>query len=275
MREDDHTSRGAPGDPSFSAKGRQALDLSGEIGFWDDRAAASEYRERLAITPEQYMDQEVWLAAWKQILPPLQGLTVLDCGSGLGAIAAWCALAGARVIGFDIAQNMARLATEYAAHHGATVSMMASTFEELPLKDHCVDLAVGQYILHHTDVDRSIDELKRVVKPNGMGLFVENMALNPLIRRYLESSLFEEGVMREGSPEECPIFSERVQHMKSVCREVRLHWPSFVFFEILFSRLPLFRRRWGQALDDGLFRLNRNRESFLRNSYFAILELHF
>lgn len=274
MREDDHTSRDASRDPHPSSRTR-ASELSGEIDFWDDRAAASEYRERLAITPEQYMDQEIWLAAWKKILPPLQGKTVLDCGSGMGAIAAWCALAGARVVGFDIAQNMARLAKEYATHHGAAVSMMASTFEELPLKDHCIDLAVGQYILHHTDVDRSIDELKRVVKPNGMGLFVENMALNPLIRRYLASSLFEEGVMREGSPEECPIFPERVQHMKNVCREVRMHWPSFVFFEILFSRLPVLRRRWGQAFDDGLYRLNRNRESFLRNSYFAILELRF
>ncbi len=249
--------------------------MSEEIDYWDERAAASDYRERLAITPEQYMEQEVWLAAWREILPSLENLTVLDCGSGLGAIAAWCAQEGARVVGFDIAQNMARLAQEYARHHGVAVSMMASTFEELPLRDHCVDVAVGQYILHHTDVDRSIDQLKRVVKPNGLGLFVENMALNPLIRRYLSSSLYEEGVMREGSPEECPILKERVEYMRSVCREVRMHWPSFVFFEILFSRLPWLRRRWGQALDDGIYQLNRNRTSLLRNSYFAILELRF
>jgi SAM-dependent methyltransferase len=250
-------------------------DVSGEIGYWDERAGTSEYRSHLAISPNAYMAREVWLAAWKDILPPLEGRRVLDCGSGLGAIAAWCALQGAEVIGFDIAQQMARLAVEYAQYHGAEVAMMASTFEELALQDQSVDLAVGQYILHHTDVDRSVEQLQRVIRPGGMGLFVENMALNPIIRRYVKSALFHEGVMREGSPEECPIVAERVAYMRQLCREVRLHWPSFVFFEILFDRMPVLRRRWGQALDDGIYRFTRGNERILRNSYFAILELRF
>ncbi len=247
----------------------------GEIGFWDERAHDASYRAQMEISPGEYIDGEVWLAAWKELLPPLQGKTVLDCGSGMGAIAAWCAQQGATVIGFDIAQEMARLATRYARHHGCEVSMLASTFEELPLADASVDLAVGQYILHHTEVDRSVDELRRVVKPGGMALFVENMALNPLIRRYVTSSLFEEGVFREGSPEECPILPERVDHMRRVCRAVRLHWPSFVFFEILFDRLPVVPRRAGRWLDDRLYPVLKGHPKLLRNSYFAVVEMGF
>ncbi len=250
-------------------------DLQGEIVFWDERAVDEQYRAQMEIPPSQYIDQEVWLAEWKKLLPDLHGKRVLDCGSGMGAIAAWCAQQGAEVVGFDIAQGMARLAVEYARRHRCRVEMIASTFEELPLADASIDVAVGQYILHHTDVDRSVDELKRVVKPGGMALFVENMALNPLIRRYVTSSLFEEGVLREGSPEECPILPEKVEHMRRVCRSVQLHWPSFVFFEILFDRLPLVPRRWGQALDDLLYPLLKGHPKLLKNSYFAVVEMRF
>jgi len=250
-------------------------DHSGEIDFWDQRADADEYRAKMAITPDQYMAQEVWLQSWVEMLPDLTGKRVLDCGTGLGAIATWCAQRGGEVVGFDIAQGMARLAVEYAKQHGTSIDMIASTFEELPLADHSIDVAVGQYILHHTDVDRSMDQLKRVMKPGGVALFVENMALNPLIRRYVTSSLFEDGVMREGSPEECPILPEKVAYMEQLCSEFRMHWPSFVFFEILCDRLPVVPRRFGQAMDDGIFALIKRNPSALRNSYFAILEMHF
>ncbi len=250
-------------------------DLHDEIEFWDQRADADEYRAKMAITPDEYMSQEVWLQRWVEMLPDLQGQRVLDCGTGLGAIATWCAQRGGEVVGFDIAQGMARLAVEYARQHGASIDMMASTFEELPLADHSIDIAVGQYILHHTDVDKSMDQLKRVVKPGGMALFVENMALNPLIERYVTSKLFEDGVMREGSPEECPILPERVAYMEELCTEFRMHWPSFVFFEILCDRLPVVPRRFGQALDDGLYTLLKRNPRALRNSYFAILEMRF
>jgi 2-polyprenyl-3-methyl-5-hydroxy-6-metoxy-1,4-benzoquinol methylase len=246
-----------------------------EAGFWDARADEAEYRARMAISPEESIAGEAWLRAFEPLLPDLRGRTVLDCGTGLGSLAAWCARRGAKVVGFDLSGGMARLAGAYGRRWGVELSMMVSTFEELALRDGAVDVAVGQYILHHTDVDRSVEALARVVKPGGMGLFVENMALNPLVRRYVTSRFFEEGVLREGSPEECPILPEKVRRMEQVCREVRLHWPSFVFFEILCARLPLVPRRLGQAVDDGLFRLMRGRPALLRNSYFALIELRF
>ena len=246
-----------------------------EIRFWDERSEEAEYRSRMGITPDEYIDREVWLKAWRDLLPDVKGKRVLDCGSGLGAIAAWFAQQGADVIGFDIATGMAKLATEYAHHHGVDVSMIASTFEELPLADDSVDLAVGQYILHHTDLDRTVAQLARVVRPGGMGLFVENMALNPIVQRYVTSSAFEQGVLREGSPEECPILPEKVEMMRRNCRELRLHWPSFVFFEILFSRLPVIPRRSGQWLDDVWYKMVRRNPSALRWSYFAIVEMRF
>jgi len=221
------------------------------------------------------MDAEPWLQAWAPLLPPLQGKRVLDCGSGLGSIAAWMALQGGDVVGFDLSWGMARLATEYATKHGAKVDMISSTFEELPLADHSIDVAVGQYILHHTDLDKTSAQLQRVVKPGGIALFVENMALNPLIARYVRSQLFEQGVMREGSPDECPILPETVEMMRERCRELRLHWPSFVFNEILFSRLPIVPRRLGQWIDDGIYRVIRGNPSLLKNSYFAVVEMRF
>ena len=170
-----------PGSPSShpSAEEGSRPDLHGEIEFWDQRADADEYRAKMAITPDQYMAQETWLARWAEMLPDLTGKRVLDCGTGLGAIATWCAQRGGEVLGFDIAQGMARLAVEYARRHGASIDMISSTFEELPLADHSIDVAVGQYILHHTDVDRSMESRRKgharrkawKFEPNALGLY--------------------------------------------------------------------------------------------------------
>lgn len=51
---------------------------------------------------------------------------------------------------------------------------------ELKFADDSFDMVIGNAILHHLDFTRALDEIKRVLKPNGKMLFVEPLGINPV-----------------------------------------------------------------------------------------------
>jgi ubiquinone/menaquinone biosynthesis C-methylase UbiE len=50
--------------------------------------------------------------------------------------------------------------------------------------DNEFDIIVGQSILHHLDLKRSLNEVKRILKKDGKAYFIEPLATNPLIQLY-------------------------------------------------------------------------------------------
>ena len=54
----------------------------------------------------------------------------------------------------------------------------------LTFKDEMFDVVYGGAILHHLDVKRSISEIYRVLKPNGIILFTEPLNMNPFYKLY-------------------------------------------------------------------------------------------
>lgn len=56
--------------------------------------------------------------------------------------------------------------------------------EKLKYKDNSFDVIYGRAILHHLDMNRSICEIKRVLKDGGRAVFLEPLGMNPLINLY-------------------------------------------------------------------------------------------
>ena len=56
--------------------------------------------------------------------------------------------------------------------------------ERLDYPDDRFDLSIGFAILHHLDLELSLAELYRVLKPGGVAYFVEPLGSNPLINLY-------------------------------------------------------------------------------------------
>jgi ubiquinone/menaquinone biosynthesis C-methylase UbiE len=50
--------------------------------------------------------------------------------------------------------------------------------------DKTFDLIHGNAILHHLDLGKSIIEIKRILKDNGVGIFIEPLSTNPIIELY-------------------------------------------------------------------------------------------
>jgi ubiquinone/menaquinone biosynthesis C-methylase UbiE len=102
---------------------------------------------------------------------PLGGLAVLDLGAGTGATSRAISRAGGRVIAVDISHAMLRLRSPL-----RPPAIMAD-IAALPLRDGCVDAAVGAFSLSHVENPTAVlCEAARAVAAGGpvlVGVFAE------------------------------------------------------------------------------------------------------
>jgi len=114
------------------------------------------------------------------------GVRVLDycCGSGENGILA--AKFGATVVGIDISPEGIENAEENARRAGVgplcTHEVMDG--EDLKFPDNTFDVIVVYGALHHVDLDRAMEECRRVLKPGGQMLALEALRHNPIIHAY-------------------------------------------------------------------------------------------
>ncbi len=149
----------------------------------------------------------------------LRDRQVLECGCGSGWITAELAAMGAIVNAFDISQEaVANTQTFLAARRllgKCTVRKMSA--EKCDYPDAQFDVIVGFAILHHLDLDRSLPELHRMLKPGGTALFAEPLGGNPLL------NLYRQLTPQYRTPDERPLllpeFSARVAMFKSFRHE--------------------------------------------------------
>ena len=120
-------------------------------------------REGLAGAPE-------W-PALQSMLPPLEGLWVLDLGCGFGAFARWAQERGAAgVIGVDRSQNM--LAQARAQTHDSRVTYVLADIEHLALAEAAFDLVYSSLVLHYiADFGVVCGAIRRLLASGGRLVF--------------------------------------------------------------------------------------------------------
>jgi SAM-dependent methyltransferase len=116
-------------------------------------------------------------------LGDLEGQRVVECGCGTGTLLANIAQRGADSYGFDISAGQVALTRKKleAEGLGDRVTLDAMTLEHTTYQSDSFDLVVGVAVLHHTNLAESREEVRRILKPGGRGLFFEPMRGNPII----------------------------------------------------------------------------------------------
>ncbi|HEX9775480.1 MAG TPA: methyltransferase domain-containing protein [Actinomycetota bacterium] len=188
------------------------------------------------------------------------GLRILDCGCGAGDLANRIAPEAGHVVGFDLSPSSVRLMRARAARaHIAPPDGIVSVMERLPLDDGCFDAVVGASILHHVDVEAALREVKRLMKPGGRAIFIENQVTNPLLRLAREKLTGRFGVARLGTIDEHPLVARDYAAIRRLFSSVTLHYPDFRFFGLISRNVLRYRRalwlaRFFAWLDRAIYR---------------------
>jgi SAM-dependent methyltransferase len=180
----------------------------------------------------------------------VKGRTILDFGCGLAEGGVYFAKLGARVVAMDVSEGQLEGARKLAAYHGVEIETRLVQGDRLPAADSEFDCVYGSGVLHHVPHDTAIPELARVIKPGGLGCFLEPLPYNPAINVYRKIA----SAVR--TPDERPLSMEDIERFGRCFGlvEHREFWLStlLVFFKfLLWDRAnPNKERYWKKIYTD-------------------------
>jgi ubiquinone/menaquinone biosynthesis C-methylase UbiE len=179
----------------------------------------------------------------------LRGKRVLELGSGAGEGAVSFACRGARVLASDVSPRMLEVVKQVAAVHETSVETIVCSAEDLSIfPPDSFDVVYAANLLHHVDIEKCLDEVKRILKPRGVGAFWDPLAHNPLINVYRRMA------KEVRTPDEHPIrraqlrwFRQRFGNVRTKC-----FWLSaqavFLKFYLVDRVHPSSDRYWKRIL---------------------------
>jgi 2-polyprenyl-6-hydroxyphenyl methylase / 3-demethylubiquinone-9 3-methyltransferase len=200
------------------------------------------------------------LAYFDTIVGSWRGKTVLDLGCGGGFMSEALARRGATVIGVDPSKEAIRVAQAHAEIERFKIEYEVGYGESIPAADHSVDCIVCVDVLEHVaDLDRVLDEVQRVLKPDGVFLFdtINRTPLAALVIVHLGETIFR--LLPRGTHD--PAKFIRPSELRVKLRERGLAVGPFVGlgprgfnrnFDFTFGRLPSVQIMYmGHAWADG------------------------
>lgn len=183
----------------------------------------------------------------------IAGKRALEYGCGDGSYAFMLAEKGASVVGIDISPVGIQVAERIADERGLkNTEFLVMDAMDMDFPDESFDLVCGSGILHHLDMDISMRELRRVMKPGGRAVFMEPLGHNPAINVFRRSS----PEMR--TPDEHPLVRSDFNLIDGYFERVGLrffHLTSFAALALL--KTPVFFQtvNFFDKLDSALFKI--------------------
>lgn len=116
--------------------------------------------------------------------------TVLDLGCGAGENSVLLARRAAKVVGLDISPDLVEIAQRRAQVQAQTVQFTVKSAYATGLPGKSIDVVFGEAILHHLDLERAANEIRRILRPEGYAVFVEpirDSATGRFLRRLMPS----------------------------------------------------------------------------------------
>jgi ubiquinone/menaquinone biosynthesis C-methylase UbiE len=111
---------------------------------------------------------------------------ILDLGCGNGWISMSLGISGAIVYGIDISPRRIEIANKYLKENGLENNVKFETMicEEMTYEDNFFDFAFMHATLHHCDIEKTSEQIHRVLKPGGKAVFIEDFAYHPIMNLY-------------------------------------------------------------------------------------------
>jgi cyclopropane fatty-acyl-phospholipid synthase-like methyltransferase len=139
------------------------------------------YAEKLEVSPTMFRKyaSPSDLSDWRQMaavmLGELEGKDLLDYGCGMGEESVYFAKLGARVTAIDISEVGVATLKRRAEHHKLDIRAFEMRCDPTSFADASFDRVHGMGILHHVGIEAALAEVYRVLRPGGIGVFLEPM----------------------------------------------------------------------------------------------------
>ena len=178
---------------------------------------------------------------------------LLDYGCGVGpVIEKVVKLSPKKVTGIDISEISISKAKEKLVNSGSKVELLVDNCENTMFSNNKFDIVYGLGILHHLQFSKCINEISRILKPNGTFLFIEPLGTNPLINFYRLLT------PKSRSKDEHPLVLKDFKIIKVNFRNVNIKYYGFltlIFFPLYGSKnSKIFKML--VKLDQFLFKIN-------------------
>ena len=161
----------APAAPAGKDEGRRFWDANPCGGTWADYRAFADWIARTEPYAFERIDRHLWT-----------GQRVLEVGCGQGTVLTYLAGKGADAVGVDMSRASVDRTRAGAQQLGIAtrVHVAIGDAEMLPFPSESFDAVVSFGVLHHTpDTARSVEEVRRVLKPGGLAVVMLYRTGNP------------------------------------------------------------------------------------------------
>ena len=158
---------------------------------------------------------------------------VLDYGCGAGVVTEkMVGQKPSKIIGIDISDISINKAIHNAKKLNLNIEYKVDNCENSNLDSNTFDIIYGSGILHHLNIKNSVEEINRLLKKNGIMIFIEPLGTNPLINLYRK---FTPG---SRSKDEHPFVSKDFELLKKIYGEVNIKYYGFLtlFFAPFYSK---------------------------------------
>ena len=173
---------------------------------------------------------------------------ILDYGCGVGpTIEKVVNFNPQKITGIDISDISISKAKEKFKNFDHKIELLVDNCEKTKFSDNKFDIVYGLGILHHLQFTQSINEISRILKPNGTLLFIEPLGTNPIINLYRKLS------PKSRSEDEHPLVEKDFKFIKEKLTNVTLKY--YGFFTLVF--FPFYKSHQKSIIFRGLIKLDQ------------------
>lgn len=185
------------------------------------------------------------------VLGDIKAKSLLDVGCGLGEASIYFALLGANVTASDLSEGMLSVTSKLAKKNGVLVKTHLASAEDLNLlNDDKFDIIYMGNLLHHVDIEATIQRIKPHLKANGVFVSWDPLHYNPIINVY---RFFAKNLR---TPDEHPLKISDIKIFKENFGSVttKYFWFStliiFILMALIQRKNPGKERFWKVVVND-------------------------